>query len=126
MHAYAADGARAPQIVTAGNGQRGIRCPSCGRMNDISVHGCGGCGAPFTMEGAASAGPRPGQVLGYSALGIGLLALPAALLLVPGILAIILGVASMTRQSGRLPNGCAIAGIVLGVVSLLVYTFMPG
>jgi DNA-directed RNA polymerase subunit RPC12/RpoP len=125
MHAYAADGSHAPQIIVADSGQQGIRCPSCGRVNDIAVHGCGGCGTPFTIEGAARAGPPPGQVLGRTALIVGLVSLPAAPLVVPALMAVVFGILSITRQRGRLPNGCAIAGIVLGVVSLLVYMFMP-
>src|SRR5690348_11881060 len=51
VHAYAAAGERAPQILRTKEGKQSIRCPRCSSVSPITANNCKTCGMPFTMEG---------------------------------------------------------------------------
>lgn len=76
IHAYAAAGEQAPEIVTAQNGERAIVCPRCRYEGGIDRDYCERCGFPFTMDGAHRAGASG---VNAWALWSFLLAMPAAL-----------------------------------------------
>ena len=78
-------------------------------------------------RGDAPAAPRNG--LGTAAMVIGIIAVPAALVLVGGVLgivAIVLGFLGLGKvRAGQATNrGMAVAGIVLGIVALLITAFI--
>ena len=126
VHAYAAAGHRAPQIVTDDRGDRHILCPRCNRLNSIAGNNCLQCGLPFTMEGTAgdAIGAANSWAVASLVLGIVSLAGGCALAGIPPVLAIIFGALALrgTNQpaGGSAGRGMAIAGIVLGVVAIIV------
>ncbi len=121
VHAYAASGDQAPEIVRDDNGEAVIKCPKCNAYNDMDVNGCAACGMPFTIEGAAvihqsffTAGS------GTASMILGLISIPACMFFIPGLLAITL--AWMQRRDS--PTGTwppsALVGLILGLISLPV------
>src|SRR2546421_642934 len=44
VHAYAAAGDRAPQILKNTAGQQNIRCPRCAALSPVSANNCKACG----------------------------------------------------------------------------------
>ena len=89
-HAYAADGASAPRILTDRSGNQVIECTRCGRPSPVDADRCRECGYPFTADGfsirpQSAAVARAAGCLGFglaSAIGVfcaGWLALPLAL-----------------------------------------------
>jgi hypothetical protein len=131
VHAYAAAGHKAPQIVTIAPGdgaaqaaeERFIKCPRCQRNNALSANNCLGCGLPFTMEGTVGDAVSGTNTWAVASLVLGIVGLPGFCLMVPPILAIVFGVVAMrtsnnaTGQSSG--QGLAIAGLVLGTLGLL-------
>ncbi len=69
-HAYAADGASAPRILTDRSGQQVIECTRCGRPSPIDADRCHECGHPFTADGF-SIRPHP-TARAAGCLGLGL------------------------------------------------------
>jgi hypothetical protein len=126
VHAYAAAGHRAPQIVADVSGNRVIECPRCRRQNAISSNNCMGCGLPFTMDGTMGDAISGTNTWAIASLVLGIVSLPGGeCLLVPPILAIVFGVIALrgmgqtsSPQSGQ---GMAIAGIIMGVVGLVIF-----
>ncbi len=122
VHAYAAAGDRAPQILRKPDGTQAIRCPRCSLQSPITSNNCRSCGMPFTMEGTTlEAG---GQSNGFcvASMVLGFIGIPAFYMLVPSLLAVIFGIigfnhVSDSEASGR---GLAIGGIVCGVIGLLL------
>jgi DNA-directed RNA polymerase subunit RPC12/RpoP len=125
VHAYAAAGHRAPQIVTDPGGNRAIDCPRCHRMNAISSNNCLGCGLPFTMDGTMGDAISGTNTWAIASLVLGIVSMPFGFcLLVPPVLAIVFGAIALrgmgqtsSPQSGQ---GMAIAGIILGVIGLVL------
>jgi DNA-directed RNA polymerase subunit RPC12/RpoP len=120
MHAYAASGHQAPRIRREADGTLKIECPRCGHPCDVAADNCAACGVPFTMEGVPRTRLGGGSALATASLVLGLLALPLCLLLVPAALAVALGLTSWLRRWERRPAGQAIAGMILGIISLLL------
>lgn len=118
MHAYAASGHQAPRIRRRRDGTLQIECPRCGTRGEITADNCPGCGIPFTMEGMPTADAGAGRALAVTALVLGIISLPTCWLLVPGALAVGFGLASWLRRATARPSGPALAGIILGIVSL--------
>ncbi len=131
MHAYAAAGARAPQIVEAESGGLMILCPRCDGASPVDSHNCPACGLPFTMEGATHRAASPGSDgFAVASMVLGIIGVLGGLCIVgavAAILAIIFGAVGLRniRDSGgsKSGRGMAIAGIVCGVVGLLVSAF---
>lgn len=126
VHAYAAAGARAPEIVPSDSGDRAIRCPRCEGLSAIDANRCETCGLAFTMEGI-SYDAVPGSRNGYAvaSLIMGVLGLPCSVLVVPQVLAVAFGTVALfqtRRATLARGQGFAIIGIALGVLSLALTT----
>jgi DNA-directed RNA polymerase subunit RPC12/RpoP len=125
VHAYAAAGHKAPQIVPTPTGDRQIRCPRCARLNPLAVNNCLGCGLPFTMEGTAGDAMSGTNTWAVASLVLGIVTIVGGFcLLVPPILAIIFGFIALRGNNS--PNGqssgfgIAIAGMILGTIGLVI------
>ncbi len=122
VHAYAAAGHRAPQIVAVNERDRAILCPRCSRQNPLTSNNCAGCGLPFTMDGTIGESISGSNSWAVASLVLGIVGIPTLCLIVPSLLAIIFGILalrgsnqSVGPQAGR---GMAITGIILGVIGL--------
>ncbi|MCL2647801.1 MAG: DUF4190 domain-containing protein [Phycisphaerales bacterium] len=132
VHAYAAAGHKAPQIVTAENsGQQYIKCPRCERQNSLASNNCLGCGLPFTMEGTVGDSISGTNSWAVASLVLGIVSMAGGCLAfgIPPILAIVFGLLAMqkaARQSGggRGGRGMALAGLILGTLALLAAGLM--
>jgi hypothetical protein len=125
VHAYAAAGHKAPQIVTTASGERQIRCPRCVRLNPLAVNNCLGCGLPFTMEGTAGDAMSGTNTWAVASLVLGIVSVVGGMcLVVPPLLAIIFGFMALRETnspSGQSSgHGLAIAGMVLGTIGLVI------
>lgn len=123
VHAYAAAGERAPQILRDPGGRQSIRCPRCGGMSVITANNCKGCGMPFTMEGTTLEATGASNGFCVASLVLGIIGLPAACAIIPPVLALIFGIigynqASKGGQGGG--KGMAIAGIILGAIGCII------
>ncbi len=125
VHAYAAAGHKAPQIIgAAGSGDRFIRCPRCLRNNILSCNNCQECGLPFTMEGTVGDAMAGTNAAAVTSLVLGIVSvLLGFVFVVPPILALIFGIVALrntnpsTGQTNR--SGLAIAGLILGALGML-------
>ncbi len=117
VHAYAASGDQAPQIVRGDNGEPAIKCPRCNAHNSLDANSCEACGRPFTLEGASVARGRY-DAQGLASLGLGLLALPLCMFFVPGVLAITVGWLRARETPGSPWPPLIRAGVALGGLSL--------
>lgn len=131
VHAYAAAGNRAPQIVRQNNGERMIRCPRCFILSAITANNCMACGMPFTMEGttAQAAGANNGYCV--ASLVLGVVGLPTMCFFLPSVLAIVFGIIGLVQVKNAdqaKGKGLAIAGIICGAAGLLlfIFSFVPG
>lgn len=118
MHAYAADGHRAPRLERLSDGTMIIRCPRCGARCAVDADACAACGAPFTIEGAPTATGSSDDSRAVAALVLGFISLPLCKLLVPAAVAVVLGVMSLHVGSDRKASGVGIVGLILGIVAL--------
>ncbi|MDB5173715.1 MAG: hypothetical protein JWN51_2488 [Phycisphaerales bacterium] len=127
VHAYAAAGDRAPQILRGPDGKLSIKCPRCGGPSLISANNCKSCGMPFTMEGTTLEAAGTSNGFCVASLVLGIIGLPAACALLPAILAIIFGIIgyNQVNKSGVEGGGkgMAIAGIVCGSIGCLLAVF---
>ncbi len=123
VHAYAAAGERAPQIVR-GEGKQFIRCPRCAGVSPIIANNCKSCGMPFTMEGTTLEATGASNGFCVASLVLGIIGIPAACAVIPPVLAIIFGIIGynqVTRAGGeRGGKGMAIAGMICGGVGCLL------
>jgi predicted Zn finger-like uncharacterized protein len=123
VHAYAAAGDRAPQIIRSGEGRRSIRCARCNSVSPISANNCAACGMPFTMEGTTVDASGSNNGMAVASLVLGIISLVAICFPLPAALAIIFGIIAYNRTSGiegvGSGRGMAIAGIVLGSIGCL-------
>lgn len=124
VHAYAASGELAPKIIAGDDGESLIVCARCGHANPIDVNNCRGCAAPFTMEGAATVAGWTADAQGTAACVLGAVSLIGAILIVPGLVAILLGWLSVNDAPDGPRAKAAIAGIVMGALSLPVGAWM--
>jgi DNA-directed RNA polymerase subunit RPC12/RpoP len=129
VHAYAAAGERAPQIIRRDDGSQVIQCPRCQAVNPISGNNCKGCGMPFTMEGTTVDASGGSNGFCVASLVLGIISIPGACMLVPALLAVVFGIIGYNQVSKAGPDasgkGMAIAGIVCGLVGgLLAFWWM--
>lgn len=127
VHAYAAAGDRAPNIVRAKDGRQFISCPRCATANPISSNNCKSCGMPFTMEGTTLEAPGTSNGFCVASLVLGIISIPAYCTFgIPAILAIVFGIIGLTqtKRTETTPagggRGLAIAGICLGSIGGLM------
>lgn len=132
VHAYAAAGHKAPQIVAVdrpsihgeGREERVIRCPRCQRNNPLSANNCSGCGLPFTMEGTVGDAVSGTNTWAVASLVLGIVGIPGFCFVVPPLLAIVFGLIAMRsnqQASGQAANqGLAVAGLVLGGIGITI------
>jgi DNA-directed RNA polymerase subunit RPC12/RpoP len=123
VHAYAAAGERAPQILRSPDGKHSIRCPRCAGISPISANNCKSCGMPFTMEGTTLEATGSSNGFCVAALVLGIIGIPSCFIVVPAILAVIFGIIGynqVTKSGAQGPGkGMAIAGIVTGAIGFL-------
>ena len=127
VHAYAAAGDRAPKVLRAANGQQTIRCSRCESLNPITANSCRSCGVPFTLEGTVQSEKVSGNGFATSSLVLGVLGIPTCMIFIPSVLAIVFGTIALTqiRKTGNTSaRTTAIAGIVCGVIGLVVNVLM--
>ncbi len=118
VHAYGASGHRAPQIIRRDDGTSVIECPRCNAHNPIDADTCGACGAPFTMEAAATVGKMYRDRRASSSVTLGVVALILFFTIIPGLLATWQGLRSvMNTESSRRPV-LGFIGLGMGVLSL--------
>jgi DNA-directed RNA polymerase subunit RPC12/RpoP len=120
-HAYAADGAGAPRLVRQPDGTCVIECRRCGSCCEVEADSCPSCGTPFTIDAATTVGSLRVGSRATASLVLGIVSLPLCLLLLPAVLAILLGLFSLRLGAGHRPPGRAIAGILLGILSLAAF-----
>lgn len=128
MHAYAAAGDKAPQILRDEDGQKYIRCPRCSGRSDIDADNCAECGLPFTVEGASFGSASSANTMAMASLVIGLISIPTALCVIGGpigVVAIGLGLQARRQvsisQSGQgRGRSMAMTGIGLGIIAVLI------
>ncbi len=123
VHAYAAAGGRAPKIVRDEDDRPAIVCPRCETKSPADVDRCDGCGLPFTLEGVSYESVE-GTANGYAVLSLvmALIGLPCFALAVPQFLAVVFGVtavAQISRSPHRRGLGMAVAGLIIGSLSLV-------
>jgi hypothetical protein len=125
VHAYAAAGHKAPQIVTLETtGERYIKCPRCGRQNTLASNNCLGCGLPFTMEGTVGDSISGTNTWAVASLVLGIVSMAGGcVFIIPPILAIVFGFIAMrstNQATGQTSGqGLAIAGMILGTIGLV-------
>ncbi len=125
VHAYAAAGHKAPQIVGVdGTDERYIKCPRCQRNNALSSNNCLGCGLPFTMEGTVGDAVSGTNTWAVASLVLGIVSVPGFCMIAPPILAIIFGgiaLRSTNQATGQTAGaGLAVAGLILGTIGLVL------
>lgn len=124
VHAYAAAGDMAPEVITDDSGGGMIRCRRCGTMCGIEAESCRSCGIPFTIE--AGTGIQSGQWSGLTVASVflGILSLatyPWPVLAVAAIVTGLLAIKSLYVQYNGLQRLAAWSGVVLGVLSLAAF-----
>jgi DNA-directed RNA polymerase subunit RPC12/RpoP len=128
VHAYAAAGDRAPQIIRTPDNKQSIRCPRCSGFSPISANNCKSCGMPFTMEGTTLEASGTSNGFCVASMVLGIIGLVAFCAFAPPLLAIIFGIigynqVSKTGVEGG-GKGMAIAGIVCGGIGCLEIVWM--
>jgi hypothetical protein len=121
MHAYAAAGDKAPQLIRLDDDSLIIQCPRCGQRSPITANRCQACKLPFTLEAAEEATAALGAD-GRATVGIvlgvlGLILSPCmGLGIVPGAIGLMLGLSALLRrQAGTKPR----AAFTVILISLL-------
>jgi hypothetical protein len=123
VHAYAAAGERAPNIIRLNDGGQAIECPRCRAVSPINVNNCRNCGMPFTMEGTTLEAAGASNVCCVASLVAGIIGIPTFCAVVPPIIAVVLGAIGLHQVSNSNESagkGMAIAGITCGVVGMLL------
>jgi DNA-directed RNA polymerase subunit RPC12/RpoP len=116
MHAYAASGHLAPTLHRRPDGELEIACPRCRARCAVDASLCTACGAPFTIDTAPNISRSRVDGWATSSLVLGVISLFVFILIVPGLLAVLFGLMSVWTGT---PSNKALAGIVLGLVSLV-------
>jgi DNA-directed RNA polymerase subunit RPC12/RpoP len=126
VHAYAANGDRAPLIIRTADKKQAIQCSRCAGVSPITSNNCKGCGMPFTMEGTTLEAAGGSNGFAVASLVLGIIGIPSCLVLVPSILAIVFGIVALVQTNRAGPGdstggrGMAIAGVVLGVIGCVI------
>ena len=127
VHAYAAAGERAPRILRSEGAQQ-ILCPRCQALSPITANNCKSCGMPFTMEGTTLEASGTSNGFCVASLVLGIIGLPAACAVIPSVLAVVFGIIGYNQVSKSGVEGggkgMAIAGIVCGVIGLVLFGVM--
>jgi len=130
VHAYAAAGERAPNILRTDTGAQLIQCPRCNSTSPITANNCKSCGMPFTMEGTTLEATGSSNGFCVASLVLGIVGIPAGCTFIPALLAVIFGIIGLNQiaKSGGEGGGkgMAIAGIVCGAAGLLVGLLTTG
>jgi len=123
VHAYAAAGDRAPNIVREGERQF-IICPRCHSNSPITANNCKSCGMPFTMEGTTLEAAGTSNGFCVASLVLGIIGIPAFCAIIPGVLAIVFGIIGYNQVSGNgeggSGRGMAIAGMICGGIGVAI------
>ncbi|MFQ5806893.1 MAG: hypothetical protein ACE5I3_10630 [Phycisphaerae bacterium] len=119
LHAYAASGHQAPQIVRRDDGTSVIACPRCNAHNPIDADTCAACGTPFTMEAAPTIGKLRRDSRASSSITLGVVALVVFPALIPGMLATWLGLRSVMFGGAARRSTLGFVGLTLGLLSLI-------
>lgn len=125
LHAYAASGRQAPQIVQSETGESLIACPNCGGLSDVTVDRCTHCRHPFTLEGVSAVALQSfssDQTLSVMLGAAALLTIWCFVGVIPAVIGIAHGVWTI-RRARALPTtptlwGCY-AGILLSMGALV-------
>jgi DNA-directed RNA polymerase subunit RPC12/RpoP/DNA-directed RNA polymerase subunit M/transcription elongation factor TFIIS len=119
VHAYAASGDQAPEIIRGQDGSTWIQCPRCESANPMDASHCEECGTPFSLDGAATGTPKATNYLAVAALVAGVVSLPGFLLVLPGIAAFVLGLVAWNSARGRRRSSLALLGAGFGLISMI-------
>ena len=117
LHAYAAAGAQAPQIVQSENGDSLIACPNCGRHSDLTADRCTHCRHPFTLEGVTTIAGQAfvsDQTISILLGAAALLTIWCGIGAIPGLIGIAHGVLTI-RHAHALPATPTLWGCYLGI-----------
>ncbi len=125
VHAYAAAGDRAPQIIRQPDGLQLIQCAKCTRLNPVNLNNCKHCGMPFTMEGTTADAAGASNGFAVASLVLGIVGIPFFCSVIVPLLAIIFGGVALgqinKRQGGNTAGkGLAIAGMICGGIGLVI------
>jgi DNA-directed RNA polymerase subunit RPC12/RpoP/ribosomal protein L40E len=128
VHAYAAAGDRAPQIIRQKDSKQIIVCPRCKGASPISANNCKACGMPFTMEGTTLEAAGSSNGFCVASLVLGIIGLPVFCTVITPILAVVFGIVgynqvSKTSSEGG-GRGMAIAGMICGGIGCLMALWM--
>ena len=122
VHAYAANGERAPKVIRREDRSLVIECSKCKTLSPITANNCKSCGMPFTMEGTTAEASGAANGFAVASLVLGIIGIPAGCTVIVPLLAIVFGAigVSQTKDGGSGGRGVAIAGIVCGAVGCLI------
>lgn len=124
VHAYAAAGQMAPEILTDPAGSPVIRCRRCGTINQIEAESCRWCGVPFTIEAgtAGLASQWDGWTVASVVLGAtSVLVYVSPLLAVAAIATGLVAVKRLYVQYNGLQCVAAWSGVALGGLALAIF-----
>lgn len=119
VHAYAANGDRAPRILRRDDGTQSIQCAKCKSLSPITSNNCKSCGMPFTMEGTTAEASGASNGFSVASLVLGIIGIPAGCTLIIPLLGLIFGIIGYSQsnaEGGGSGRGMAIAGIICSVV----------
>jgi hypothetical protein len=124
VHAYAAAGERAPNIVRETDGSQLIRCSRCLAPSPIAANNCRQCGMPFTMEGTTLEAQGSSNGYAVAALVLGIIGLPAGPTIILPLLAIIFGIIGLRQlapnaEASGGSRAMAIAGLICGGIGMV-------
>lgn len=124
LHAYAAAGDMAPEVIEEIPGKAMIRCRRCGTISEIDANTCRSCGMPFTIEAGSVAPTLPVDGWAIASVLLGVTSLAAYYQPVVAAAAVGAGLVGLRRQYLR--EGCAQrvaawSGVVLGGLSTASY-----
>lgn len=116
VHAYAAAGDEAPQIVNTDDGERAIQCPRCKELSPIEENACVSCGTPFTMEAAATVGKMRHVRRSNLGIALGVIGIFLFIAVAPSIGAMVLGGLGLMDPEAEGRRGSSWAALVLGLL----------
>jgi len=122
VHAYAAAGELAPQIVRGDSGSPAIQCGRCKRISPVEADICQWCGAPFAIESGTRVGGNPLGGWRAASVVVGLTSIVAFRMPVVAAAAMVCGlfaVRGLPSESPAPQRVMAWSGVVLGGLSLL-------
>jgi LSD1 subclass zinc finger protein len=122
VHAYAANGERAPKILRREDGSQAIQCSKCRTLSPITSNNCKSCGMPFTMEGTTAEAAGAANGFAVAGLVLGIIGIPAGCTIIVPVLALVFACIgyAQTRDNATGGRGVAIAGIVCGAIGCAI------